>query len=75
MSLNTSVQQLAAGTAAYLAGLIVVKTTGGNLLHFEWVGYLATAANLMSLLVVRRIRAAGSVAGPARADGVPVATE
>ena len=58
MSLNTSVQQLAAGTAAYLAGLIVVKTASGGLLHFEWVGYLATGANLLSLLVVRRIRAA-----------------
>ena len=75
MSLNTSVQQLAAGTAAYLAGLIVVKTAGGSLLHFEWVGYLAVAGNLLSLLVVRRIRAAEPAAVPARVASVPVAAE
>jgi len=69
MSLNTSVQQLAAGTAAYLAGLIVVKTAGGSLLHFEWVGYVAVAANLLSLLVVRRIGAAAPAPGTAVAAG------
>jgi predicted MFS family arabinose efflux permease len=73
MSLNTSVQQLAAGTAAYLAGLIVVKTTDGHLLHYEWVGYLATAANLLTLLVVRRIGSAE--VAPVRTEEVTVAVE
>jgi predicted MFS family arabinose efflux permease len=74
MSLNSSVQQLAAGTAAYLAGLIVVKTAGGSLLHFEWVGYMAVVGNLLSLLVVRRIGAAAPAAlVPAAA--MPVAAE
>ena len=74
MSLNSSVQQLAAGTAAYLAGLIVVKTADGPLLHFEWVGYLAVAGNLLSLLVVRRIGAAAP-AEPTPAAARPVAAE
>ncbi|MCC2546897.1 MFS transporter [Hymenobacter sp. BT175] len=58
MSLNTSIQQLAAGAAAYLAGLIVVQTSTGQLLHYEVVGYIAAAANVVSLLVIRRIQPA-----------------
>ena len=56
MSLNSSVQQLAAGAAAFIAGLIVVKTPAGPLLHYEYVGYLAATASLLSLLVVYRVR-------------------
>ena len=74
MSLNTSVQQLAAGAGAYLAGLIVVKTVGGALLHYEWVGYVAAAANALSLLVVRRIRPVETEA-PVPATGLPVVVE
>ena len=73
MSLNTSVQQLAAGTAAYIAGLIVVKTTSGSLLHYEVVGYVAAAANILSLLVVRRIGSAE--AAPVRAAEVHAGEE
>ncbi|HEX8327931.1 MAG TPA: MFS transporter [Hymenobacter sp.] len=65
MSLNTSVQQLAAGAAAYLAGLIVLQTSTGRLLHYEVVGYVAAAANLVSLLVIRRVQPAPAAAMPA----------
>lgn len=71
MSLNTSVQQLAAGTAAYLAGLLVVQAPGGRLLHYEWVGYVAAAANLLSLLVVRRIQPAAAPVSPAAVAPTP----
>ena len=73
MSLNTSVQQLAAGTAAYIAGLIVVQGPGGTLLHYERVGYVAAAASLLSLLVVRRIKPAGAAAagGPMGGPAAP----
>ena len=67
MSLNTSVQQLAAGAAAYLAGLIVVQTSTGRLLHYEWVGYIAAVANVVTLVVIRRIQPAP--AGEMPADG------
>ena len=66
MSLNTAVQQLAAGAAAYLAGLMVVSTPSGALLRYEWVGYVAVVANGLSLLVVRRVRAVP------RADFLPL---
>jgi predicted MFS family arabinose efflux permease len=65
MSLNTSVQQLAAGAAAYLAGLIVVQTSTGRLLHYEWVGYIAAVANVVTLLVIRRIQPAPAAEMPA----------
>lgn len=61
MSLNTSIQQLAAGAAAYLAGLIVVQTSTGQLLHYEVVGYIAAAASLAALPVIRRIQPAPTV--------------
>ena len=67
MSLNTSVQQFAAGLASFLAGFIVVKTTSGALLHYDWVGYLAVAANLLSMWVVRQVRPAEVVSAPAEA--------
>lgn len=72
MSLNTSVQQLAAGAAAYVAGWLVVQTTGGRLLHYDWVGYVAAAANLLSLVVVQRIRSAAVAPAPAHPVAVPV---
>ena len=74
MSLNTAVQQVAAGAGAYLAGFIVVQTAGGALLHYETVGYVAAAANVLSLFVVRRIR----LIAPAASDpavSLPTAAE
>ena len=76
MSLNSAVQQLAAGAAAYLAGLIVVKTTNGSLLRYEWVGYVAAAANIMSLLVVRRVQSAATITvGGPPASQLPAPTD
>ena len=75
MSLNTSVQQLAAGTAAYLAGLIVAAGPGGTLLHYERAGYVAAAASLLSLLAVRRIRPAVKAAAGPVAAGAPAAAK
>jgi predicted MFS family arabinose efflux permease len=71
MSLNTSIQQLASGAAAYLAGLIVMQTPTGKLLHYELVGYIAVAANLVSLLAIRRIKPASVAAGPSGTGAAP----
>lgn len=56
MSFNSSVQQLAAGLSAFLSGLIIEKTAAGTLAHFDWIGYLATAATLLCLFLVRRLK-------------------
>ena len=60
LSLNTAVQQLAAGLAAYGAGLLVTTTADGQLLHYKWVGYAAAASAVLCLFVVRRVVGAAS---------------
>ncbi|WP_299988270.1 MFS transporter [uncultured Pontibacter sp.] len=59
MSINSSVQQLGAGIAAFVSGLIVQETTHGTLTHFNWVGIMASVATLVAVWVVSRIRAVG----------------
>jgi predicted MFS family arabinose efflux permease len=58
MSINSSLQQLSAGVASYVAGLIIVKQPNGELLHYDWVGYMSIAATLLCLFLVTRIRSA-----------------
>jgi predicted MFS family arabinose efflux permease len=58
MSIVSSMQQLSAGLAAYIAGLLVVKQTNGEMLHYNWVGLMSVAAAIITLFLVRRITAA-----------------
>jgi MFS transporter, DHA1 family, inner membrane transport protein len=55
MAFNASVQQLGSGVAAFLAGAIVVKNSNGLYEHFNYVGYVAIAINVLSILVISRI--------------------
>jgi MFS transporter, DHA1 family, inner membrane transport protein len=56
MSISSSLQQLCAGIAAYMAGVLVVKQPDGTLAHYNWVGYISIAATLFCLVLVQRIR-------------------
>lgn len=56
MSFNAAVQNLASGLAAQVAGLIMSKGPHGELLHFEWVGYLSCVVGLMAVFVAQRVR-------------------
>jgi MFS transporter, DHA1 family, inner membrane transport protein len=56
MAFNASVQQLGSGFAAFLAGAIVVKNSNGLYEHFNYVGYVAIAINLVSIIVIYRIK-------------------
>jgi predicted MFS family arabinose efflux permease len=58
MSIVSSMQQLSAGLAAYIAGLVVVKQSNGEMLHYNWVGLMSVAAAIVTLFLVRRITAA-----------------
>ena len=58
MSIVSSMQQLSAGLAAYIAGLLVVKQTNGEMLYYNWVGLMSVAAAIITLFLVRRITAA-----------------
>ena len=56
MSINSSVQQLTAGIAASIAGVIVTRNAAGELVNYDYVGYLAIVVSLFGILVSRRLR-------------------
>lgn len=55
MSFNSAIQQLSAGLATMLAGLIVIVGADGKLYHFGWVGILASVVSLLTIPLVKRI--------------------
>lgn len=63
MSINASVQQLAGGIASLLAGWIVVQNEQGQLLHYDWLGYVVVCTMVLSMwilfLVQRRVQLGG----------------
>jgi predicted MFS family arabinose efflux permease len=62
MSANSSVQHLASGLGAFVGSRVIVRSADGTLLHFAWVGALAVAATLLSLVLAGRLRPADSTA-------------
>ncbi|MBD1397061.1 MFS transporter [Pontibacter sp. JH31] len=59
MSINSSMQQLGAGIAAFVSGLIVQETANGTLTHYNWVGIMACIVTLVAVWVVRHIKTVG----------------
>lgn len=55
MSICSSLQQLAGGAAAMLAGLIVVQTPSGYLERYPLLGWVVTAAMAMAVLLMYRV--------------------
>jgi DHA1 family inner membrane transport protein len=56
MSINSAIQQLGAGIASYVAGLIVIKTASGERQDYNMVGYLAITASIIAILVAKRLK-------------------
>jgi len=56
MSLNTAIQQLAAGLASLLSANVIVANAG-RLEKYEVVGYVAVAATLMALWILPKVKA------------------
>ncbi|HWV14955.1 MAG TPA: MFS transporter [Cellvibrio sp.] len=56
MAFNSAVQNLGSGLAALVAGAIMVKAPSGEILHFDWVGYLACAVSLLAIYVAMKIK-------------------
>lgn len=52
MSINASVQQIAGGIGAFVAGLIVVRAPSGRLEHFDTLGYVVICAMLVVLTMM-----------------------
>ena len=66
MSFNAAVQQLGAGLAAVAAGAIVGRAPDGTLDGYGWVGWLAVAFTLASVVLAFRIRVVDTGAGRGR---------
>jgi predicted MFS family arabinose efflux permease len=52
MSINSSVQQLAGGVAAIIAGMIVVKTPSGKLEHYNTLGYVVIGTMIFTVTMM-----------------------
>jgi predicted MFS family arabinose efflux permease len=56
MSVNFSIQQVSAGLASFGAGLILGKSSTGELTHFGIVGAIALATSIVCVVLSKRIR-------------------
>ncbi|XOV93976.1 MAG: MFS transporter [Bacteroidota bacterium] len=73
MSINSSVMQVSGGIAAWIAGLIVVQTESGELLHYDTLGYVVSATVIVTiglLYVVNKMIFENSKPQPATAEVV-----
>ena len=65
MSAYSSIQHVASGFGAFVAGLILAKGADGRLLHYEVVGVIGALSTFASLWLAGRLRpAASKPAGP-----------
>jgi predicted MFS family arabinose efflux permease len=48
-AVSASVQQLSGGIASVIAGVVVAQGPGGDLQHFDQIGYIVVATTLLSL--------------------------
>lgn len=62
MSLNSSIQQGAAGAASFIAGLMIGGGEGQPLTGYSRVGFVAIGATLLTLVLVGRLRPAAGQA-------------
>ena len=54
--INSALQQLAAGRAAYVGGAIICKTADGYIHRYDWVGVLFIVLILLCILLARRVK-------------------
>jgi predicted MFS family arabinose efflux permease len=56
MSIRSAVQQLIAGIASFLSGIIMVENSDGTYSNYNIIGYISVLTCLATLLLVRRIK-------------------
>jgi predicted MFS family arabinose efflux permease len=57
MAFNSAMQNLGSGIAAFIAGLMLVKSDTGELLHYDWVGYTACVVGLLTIWTAKKVKA------------------
>ena len=55
-SINSSMIQLGSGAASFVGGLIVQKAANGQLLHYDWVGYLSISVMIVGILLGKYVK-------------------
>jgi predicted MFS family arabinose efflux permease len=55
MSINSSLQQISGGIASVIAGLIVVQTSTGRLMHYDIIGYIVVVSIILTIIMMRSI--------------------
>jgi len=51
-AVSASLQQVAGGVSAAVAGAVLIETPAGVLEHFNWLGYIVMAVASLSLLLM-----------------------
>lgn len=52
MSINSSAQSIAGGVGAYFAGLLIVQSKSGPILHYNRLGYAVTASMIIGMVLM-----------------------
>jgi MFS transporter, DHA1 family, inner membrane transport protein len=60
MSINSSLQQITTGLAAFIAGTIVTKTPQGPLQHYNWIGYISIIATFACIVIAKKLKPVSS---------------
>jgi predicted MFS family arabinose efflux permease len=55
LSLSSCARDLAAGISSTMGGWIVVKQPDGHLIHFNWLGWIAVGAGLLSIALAHKV--------------------
>jgi len=55
MSIVSCVQQLTSALASYIAGIIISKNASGQLLGYDWVGFMAILSTFVAIYLSRHI--------------------
>jgi predicted MFS family arabinose efflux permease len=64
MTLNSSVQSLSMGLAAFVGGQILGSDGAGNLTHYWMAALMGSGASLMSFVMASRLRLHGAAHSP-----------
>src|ERR1043166_2160736 len=67
MSLSACTRDLTSGITTAVGGALVSRAPSGELLHYNWLGWMAIAASLLSLWLARRVQPSETAAVPALA--------
>ena len=58
MSLVSCARDLASGATAAIGGMVIAKSAGGQIVHFDRLGLLAISISLCSIWIFRRVKVA-----------------